>query len=408
MARLYNDFDFTGEIVIPKEDSKFYEAKKFPSGWQSSKVKFAMKESKTNSVFVEIFGGINDKVFSFGKGTESQKGEKLEIPWEARNEESTMDMVADFKKFIVDFTTDTTMKEKASEVAYKIRSIEYKDEKTEDDLKTLKELKEEYKQLTPDRHEFIAEYDMIQFLHENLKNYTGHKFNMKGSFEMTEWKGKFYTKYKPQSIEIVPNDTKNKFKAVMNIFFNRESMDDMDFEEEKKVYINGFVQSYVSKEGDKFFPLQFVINAAKLDMENPKHVGMFNVMKKYFTVSNDSYYNMQWNVNIYRGAEKVEFTEADLTPTQKEQVEFFGKKVEDFAPKGGLLGANIEEFRLVSPTNHQDFADGAVETEYEEDDFIFKTTEDVNTDDMIKDEKKDEETAPEVKEEEDIEEDLFG
>jgi hypothetical protein len=137
------------------------------------------------------------------------------------------------------------------------------------------------------------------------------------------------------------------------------------------------------------------------------HVKRFEYLKNKFTAANKkSVYHLQWLVNIFRGADKVEFTEKDLTPAQKEAIEFGLNKLQDFAPKGGMLGDNVYENRLVKPllvnvNEFNDFTNGAVESDYTVDDLDY-----VPVQPEEKEEKKPEpktETKPEV----DLD-DLFG
>jgi hypothetical protein len=377
-------------VVIPKDESRFHDVKTSDSGWEGHRLNFAMQESKTNSAFLEMYGGFSkgkpNKVFSFSKGTENEKGTKLEIPWDDRLKEETVDMVADFKKIVIDFTTDFELKDKVNQLQYEIRSLEYKDELTEDDKKKLTELKSELKEKTPNRHEFIHEYDAVIYLASVLEDYKDNKFRITGRVEYNEWKGKFYRKFKPELIEIVESDTPSKLRATMDVFFTKESMDDVDFKEEKKLYINGYVLSYDNNaKKDMFFPQQFILNAQKLDFNNEEHVGRFNFFKNQFNVKK-GVYHLQWVVNIFRGADKVEFTYNDLTQQQKEAVEFGVNKVEDFAPKGGMLGDNVEENRLVKPilqevNKQNDFREGAIESSYEEDELVFVSTTKEKTED---------------------------
>ncbi|MMZ62811.1 hypothetical protein D1872_250320 [compost metagenome] len=81
-------------------------------------------------------------------------------------------------------------------------------------------------------------------------------------------------------------------------------------------------------------------------------------------------------VNIFRGADQVEFTEEDLTAEQKEAIEFGLNKIEDFKPKGGMLGETKEENRLVKPIlkeidRNNDFREGAIESTYDEEDLQY-------------------------------------
>lgn len=384
MSRLYNTFEFVGNIHLPKQD-KFHEVNPSASGWEGHRLNFAVQESKTNSVYVEMYGGYSkskeNKVFTFSKGTENEKGSKLEIPWEDRKNPETLDMVADFKKIVIDYTTDPEVKEKIGKLGYEIRTLEYKDQLTDEEKVNLDKLKEEYAAVAINRNEFISEYDAVVYLAETLEDFKNHKFRLTGAVEYNEWKGKFHRKFKPSYIEIVPNDEKSKLHATMDIFFTKDAVDDKDFKEDKKVFIDGYVLDYNrNAKKDMFYPQQFVINAQKLDFENKQHVGRFEFLKNKFNVKGKGVYHLQWIVNIFRGSDRVEFTEKDLTASQKEAIEFGFNKLEDFAPKGGMLGETVYENRLVKPVleevnEHNDFREGAVESTYEVDDLEFTFTQ---------------------------------
>ncbi|MFS1518604.1 hypothetical protein V1503_19385 [Bacillus sp. SCS-151] len=384
MSRLYNTFEFVGNLYL--NDDKFLEVKESDSGWVGKRLNFAVQESKNNSVFIEYYGGYSKSkanvVFTFGKSTEYEKGEKLEIPWEDRKKQETIEMVADFKKFIVDFTTQQEVKEKAAKLRYEIRSIEYKDEITDSDKVKLSKLKKELETLSVNRKEFIHELDAVEYLAENLNTYKKHKFRLTGNIEINEWNGKFYRKFKPTLIEIVEDDTPNQLRGTMDIFFIKGCIDDKDFEDEKKVFIDGYIIDYDNNaKKDVFYPQQFILNAQKLDFENELHVKRFNFIKNKFDVKNKkSVYHLQWVVSFFRGADVVEFTYDDLTSQQKESVDIGLAKVEDFKPKGQVLGESVEENRLIKPllqivNDQNDFRDGVVESSYEPEDLDYVAVE---------------------------------
>jgi hypothetical protein len=344
-----------------------------------------------------------------GKSTENTQGAKLEIPWSERLKPETVDMVAEFRKVIVDLTTDKELKGKLSQLRYEIRSLEYKDKLTDDEQEKLKSLREEHREKAVDRHEFIHSYDAIILLSTMLDTYKEHKFHITGNVNFSYWNGNFYRTFEPQVIEIVDEDTKPQLRATMDIFFTKGALDEKDFKKDKKIYVDGYVLSRdAAAKKDAFFPQQFVINAQKVDMENEDHVRRLEFLKRKFEVKGKGVNHLQWQVNIFRGAEKVEFTEKDLTPAQKEAIEFGYNKLEDFAPKGGMLGDNIYENRLVKPNlqkvnDFTDFSNGAIESEF--------TVEDLEYVPVQQDKKK-EEPKPEPKKEQPKQEveldDLFG
>ncbi len=150
MSKLQNKFEFIGNIFISNDKEKFHEVKEFDSGWVKNRLSFAVQESKTNSVFVELEGGYSkskpNKVYSFSKGTENKKGSKLEIPWEDRLKDETVNMVADFSKIIVDFN-DESVKEKLNDLRYKLRGLDNRDSLTEEEKKSRSKLLDEYKEI---------------------------------------------------------------------------------------------------------------------------------------------------------------------------------------------------------------------------------------------------------------------
>ena len=275
---------------------------------------------------------------------------------------------------------------------YKIRNLENKEDITKEDKDKLAEYKEEFNKQAINRHEFIYEYDAILFLAEQLPKYKDKKFRVTGDVEWNQWQGKYYRKFIPKIIEIVPDETKSQLRADINIFFNRDAIDDTLFKDEKKVIINGYVQSYVREEkGDRFFPQQFIINGSNLDFTNEDHKNRFKFIVDSFKVRGKEYYNLQYLTSIYRGAELLDFTYDDLTQKQKEAVDLGLSKIEDFAPRGGnFIGGNMDEIRILKPKLMGDFADGAISTGYTDADFIeliVKDTSDVTLEDIKREDK---------------------
>lgn len=405
MAKFNNTFDFIGNIAIPKPE-RFYEVKvNDAKTWEGHRLSFGVQESKLNTAFVEMYGGKrpsgDNKVFTFSKSQNGEKGSKLEIPWEDRLKPEIIDMVANFKKIIVDLETDQEIKKTIYELLYKIRNIENKEVITDDDRTELAKLKEEYTALAKNRFEFISEYDAITVLSNKLEELKDHKFRVKGSVDFSEYKGKYYKKFNVNFIEIVPSETDSKLTAKINIFFDKDALDEVDLKEDKKAYINGWVQNYNrATKADGFIPQQFIINCTKLDLENEQHMQFYDLISGNFKIKK-GYYCLPFDINIYRGAEKVDFTFEDLTDEQKKYVQIGIKKVEDFAPRNGMFGTNIEEFRLVTPILEDEYADGRVDTELNDDEFaelLFKSTADVKLSDEIKKEVKRDEPKEEEKE----------
>lgn len=377
MARIYNQFEFTGQLGLSKEPFK---EKVFDSGWTKHTYQFVVNESKNNGVFVGLEGGFHkakvNVVHSFTKGIGGEKGANIQIPWEDRLKNSTLDMIPDFKKTIIDLTEDRETLKDFYETKREIYNLESKEEElTSDEQSKLGELYDKAREQAPNRHEFVHTYDAIEFLHKNIENYKGRKFKVKGNIEVSRWKDKIYRNYVPSSIELASEEDPTGLYAEVDLHFTKGAIDDKDFAEDKKVYIETYILSRDSQaKKDLFFPFSTVINAGKLDLENESHMKRVDFLKRFFDgVKRDKVHHIPYKVSVFRGADTIEFTVDSLSDSQKEAIEFGMAKLEDFAPKGGLLGETVEELRLVSPilksVSGVDFSSGSVENEvYEADD----------------------------------------
>jgi len=362
-----NKFNFVGEIFIPKAESKmkFFEESKSKDGkWNLTKMKFGMNVDKSNGQFAEIFScstvDSKGKISSFSKNEGDKKGSKLEIPWKDRNDQKIINMVADFK----------------------LLKVNLGEEKV-----------------------FLHEYDMVQYLKEEFPKHAGKKIYIGGDFKVESGGGKTYQKFNPKFIKLANEDEKPRFQCTVDVFFNADSMTEDRFEEDKLIDVAGYVSQYIDKDtGSKFMPMNFVINASKVDVNNPDHVKRLNYLKNIFKISGDSFCHIPWEINAFRGAEEVEFTEDMLTDSQREQVELGISKIEDFKPKTKPVGGNKIEFRLSKPLIEGAFTDGAVDSGLSEEEFRAQiyTTSETKTVTQVK-----EETGVQLFEMDDDDEDLF-
>jgi len=320
----YNKFIFIGDIGIAKDKEKFYNSFLNDKGtWRSSKINFMIKESDHNAVFVELFGGYmadgKGKVFS-----KDLENNNIEIPWADRNNTETLKMVADMKKFKVNFG---------------------------------------------EQKEFITEFDMIECLKDELPKIT-KPVVITGQIKHKEYKGKYTDVFIIKTIRLAKEDEKNKLSANIEIYYSKDSLDTDDFKEEKIIKLAGFVPQYIDKEtGIKYMPHPFILSAKKLDFTNEKHVEKFEFLKKYLTVKTKTYVHIPWQMTVFRGADEVDWNESMLTKAQKEQVAFGLSSVDDFKPKSNMLGGNIYEYRLTKPLLVGDFSEGVVDSEIKIEEF---------------------------------------
>lgn len=327
-------FSFCGTPVIPKQkadtkrpfckeiskkDEKTKETKKMLS------MSFGIKETDMNMAFVEAFDS-QQKVIK----TMDVDNEKMDVDWDDRFDEDIIEKVANYRKYIVDLGDEHG-----------------------------------------GRQEFITAYDMIEHLREHLPNYDG-RVVVTGQFTR-DWYAKkktYFSKFRIQNVFAAPEERKNRLLLTMDLFYNKSSLDDSDFDENKKMTLDCYIEQYINKdEGKKYVPIQVVFSGAKYDLENEKHKKLFDYKMKYIKVKNKNMVHIPWEIVLLRGAEEAEFDESMLTDSQREQVELGIKSVDDFRPKGNIYGDRIDEFRLFEPKLEGDYADGVLECDDTADEF---------------------------------------
>lgn len=327
-------FSFCGTPVIPKQkadtkrpfckeiskkDEKTKETKKMLS------MTFGIKEADMNMAFVEAFDS-QQKVIK----TMDVDNEKMDVDWDDRFDEDIIEKVANYRKYIVDLGDEHG-----------------------------------------GRQEFITAYDMIEHLREHLPNYDG-RVVVTGQFTR-DWYAKkktYFSKFRIQNVFAAPEERKNRLLLTMDLFYNKSSLDDSDFDENKKMTLDCYIEQYINKdEGRKYVPIQVVFSGAKYDLENEKHKKLFDYKMKYIKVKNKNMVHIPWEIVLLRGAEEAEFDESMLTDSQREQVELGIKSVDDFRPKGNIYGDRIDEFRLFEPKLEGDYADGVLECDDTADEF---------------------------------------
>lgn len=327
-------FSFCGTPVIPKQkadtkrpfckeiskkDEKTKETKKMLS------MTFGIKETDMNMAFVEAFDS-QQKVIK----TMDVDNEKMDVDWDDRFDEDIIEKVANYRKYIVDLGDEHG-----------------------------------------GRQEFITAYDMIEHLREHLPNYDG-RVVVTGQFTR-DWYAKkktYFSKFRIQNVFAAPEERKNRLLLTMDLFYNKSSLDDSDFDENKKMTLDCYIEQYINKdEGRKYVPIQVVFSGAKYDLENEKHKKLFDYKMKYIKVKNKNMVHIPWEIVLLRGAEEAEFDESMLTDSQREQVGLGIKSVDDFRPKGNIYGDRIDEFRLFEPKLEGDYADGVLECDDTADEF---------------------------------------
>lgn len=366
MARLYNNFDFTGEVLVPNDDNRVYvKNEPFSSGWRKDEVNLGVKESDANGMFLRTEALIPPNDDWQMRRPSKIRGENLEFRFSERNNTDIIKNAANFIKFELDLETDEDAKSRRRELYWKIFNIKERantDKEEADDKDKLLEYGKEYKELLKNYHEFVHEYDFINAIHENLDVIKENKIRATGNVEKVAWDGRQFTNYEPRRIELVPEDEKSRLESRMHIFFNRDAIDDSMYEDTGKIYINGYLSNYDNQsKKDMFFPQRFVINGNVLDDK------IVDYYKSMFDVRGDDFYRSHWEVHVYRGVEREEFSEKHLTESQRTAVELGILTLEECRPEGGdISGGNIDELILETPILKDGYENGAIKTPMDE------------------------------------------
>lgn len=383
--RVYNTFNFTCKLSIPKETDKFkpYKKEKYDSGWIKEQLMITAK-TDDSSVLLTLEGGYFDKkdhkITLMGKDNEKSdgtivKGNKLEIPWSDRKKTAVIDKVADFAKVTFDLSSN-------GERGFLQRKIErLKDSSiTEEETKELhehfgtidiQELESKLSELKTYRKEFLSYVDLIEYIQTELSKHTDTVFRVTGNIEFSEWNGKVYRRFIPKRIE-KSNDSKMILKGMLDIFFNKNSLNDTIFEETKKYIINAKTKNYDGQlKKEIYIPTLLTLDASRLDLNNPKHKSKLDFLLDELKVEDDVIYELQYEVKFVSGAERKEITMDDLTDFQKKAIESGNKTFEQVKKElgGNKLGGNIDEIRLVN-INLNNYPNGKKETQLTDEDFV--------------------------------------
>lgn len=333
-------FSFVGKLVLPRDLSSFYfEAE---DGSRVS-IGFNVAEGEQNRGWVEAVGFKNKTV-----KTRSKDGNNLEIDWDERLNPAVVNDVAGGSKFYVDLGEDFG-----------------------------------------GSNAFVSKYDMIKFLADKLPTYNGN-VTVKGMWEKNPWKGNIKDRFTITSVYAANPDVKPALTLDMALFYNTDSIDNTDFKDSQKIYVNGYIEQYVRAEGKRMlFPQQAILSQTAYNTENPRHMAKWNVNVSYLKEKlpkKKKMAHIHWSCRLVNGAEEVSFDESMLTTTQLEMIECGLATIDDFKPKSRVFGSKVTEIRLNKPVLTGEYVDGPVEcdeTLEEIEERVFRFTEEESLEDVL-------------------------
>lgn len=227
-----NTFSFIGKIVPIKDTEKFkgYTEQVYDSGWMKQRLIFNVISGDDRNL-VEINAGRwnddakNSTVYTMSKAIDGKKSEKIQIPWEKRNDPDEIDKVAGYRLFTID--TDT----------YNHRH-ELENNGEDEALETSKKK----------RKHFISGTDFCTYAKkvvysEKIKDWM---FRVNGNITYTysEKTGKYYQSYEVSKIYRVDESVEPSADINMEFFFAEGFMDKESIEETGKAMMTGFTPFY--------------------------------------------------------------------------------------------------------------------------------------------------------------------
>lgn len=399
-----NTFEFVGKIVPCKETEKFkpYSNTVFDSGWAKKQIKFNMV-CGNNRHFLEASSLYNSKntnnmtIYTFSKGATSDsgdkiKGEKMEVKFSDRFDPDIISKVAEFKRFVID-TEIPKRRYNLEKAIDKFKNGSITDEQMESlGVHSIEECEKALAVSSKKRHEFISEYDFVDFLNEfiNSEKIKDMVFRAVGDYtlEYNEKNDTWYRKFTVTRIYRAADDEEAKSAATFGIIFGRDAVDDENFDESKKMHINGFLSTYLSTyKKTCFCPTSFTIDGNGDEKAEKKAMGF----KKKFTFPDScdcDYREVGVVCNILDGAQKVEITEDMLTDEQRENLDYGLITLDDIRKELGkdVYGDRVTD--IVIDSLARGYSGGAKDTAYTSDDFskpsaFVEDVEDIFDEDII-------------------------
>ena len=249
-----NTFSFVGKIVPVKDTESFkgYTETTYDSGWMKQRLIFNVVAGD-NRHLVEINAGRwkddakNSVIYTMSKATEGKKSEKIQIPWEKRNDQKTIEGVAGYRVFTID--TDTYSHRESLKEAGDTEALEKSNEK---------------------RRHFLAGTDFCDFLtkkvvyNEKIKDWV---FRINGNivYSYSEKTGRYYQSYEVNKIYRVDEDAEPTTDVNIEFYFANGFMDKDGVEDTGKAIMNGFTPFYdQNTQKNWFLPIALVMR----DVEN--------------------------------------------------------------------------------------------------------------------------------------------
>lgn len=248
-----NSFNFVGKLVPIKDTENFkgYTETTFDSGWVKQRLVFNLVAGD-NRHLVEINAGRwkddakNSTIYTMSRATEGKPSEKIQIPWEKRNDPDTIEKVAGYRVFTID--TETYSHREALKEAGDTEALEEANKK---------------------RRHFLAGTDFCDFAKKVVYSpkTKDWMFRVTGNIVYTysEKTGKYYQSYEVNKIYRVDESVEPTADVNIEFYFADGFMDKDSVEDIGKAIMSGFTTFYEpNTKRDWFLPIALVMR----DVEN--------------------------------------------------------------------------------------------------------------------------------------------
>ena len=223
------------------------------------------------------------------------------------------------------------------------------EKQTDEDKKKIEEYTKQINELAKKRMTVVTQKDLIQVLGAVAPDLREKKtkVKVKGNIKLNYYNGNTRLEYHPTSFEIVPKDTSYENTLLLDVFYEKDSIEDE--EKEKKMYINGYLAQKVKGGEYKLYPVPFVLDYSKIDTEDPDQKLLLEYNKGIFDIKDKKQVHKVSVIGkSLMGAEIKEFDESCLTARQKMSIALGQSKIEDFKPKSNIYGNFITEYKIIT------------------------------------------------------------
>ena len=341
-----NQFVIYGKISPVKETEKFkpIERKTFESSkWTNTNVRFNVI-SGTNRIMCSVQGGkwsddSRNVVKTFGQvPDDGGKRPMIDIAWDKRFDDEEIEKVAGFRRLVVDLDNKAT-RSNLYNLVKAFEKGEVTDEMINESGYDTKEAAEEALDKSNKRkHTFITEWDFAEYMAKVVTSdkIKGKIFKITGTQEIQYSKGKFYSNYKVNRVELA-NDEEMRTSMNVDFFFADDCIDVDD----GIARINGWSTYYDSSlKKNGFYPICIVSRGGDKEIKG---------LKRKLAVGDSEIANVGLVVNIIDGADIVPITYDDLSDEEKADIDDGFITLEEIkkAMNGGKVGDRITELRYV-------------------------------------------------------------